>query len=206
MGRGKGGEEKKRFWWLTNDGDETARVKKREQTLAQVQTDSSGKYKQEDLHLLSSVLIVFLLLSSVLVASLFSPLLFSSVIYSSHSSPSMFSCLFSTYLFSFLLIWSLLLFPIRCSKRNTKTKTNTVGPGGIEPPTYMKACTTQWGPLLSFSLFYSSCLFGILFSGLNVSLPYLSSSFGTILAFLRSCQSHCPMQLAPAKFGSSLAG
>ena len=100
-----------------------------EETLAQVQTDSSGKYKQEDLHLLSSVLIVFLLFAAVVVASLLSPLLFSSVIFSSHSSSSVFSYLFSTYLFSFILIWSLLLFAVR--RQTQRQKQTRWGPAEL---------------------------------------------------------------------------
>ena len=49
------------------------------------------------------------------------------------------------------------------------------------------ACTTQWRPL-----FLSSCLF--------------SPSLVFVCLFIVWSQSHCPRQLSPAKFGSSLAG
>ena len=155
-----------------------------------------------------SLLFFSLLFSSLLIGFLFFNLLLSRLLFLRLVASRLFPSLLYSFLFN---VSRLVSSPLVSSK--SKTKTNTVGPGGIEPPTWMYHPVGApfvflfvlslfhlvfWIFEFSLSVFFLPSLFLIVF--------LLSLNFWYNISWTwRLSQSHCPGQLSPAKFGSSLA-
>jgi hypothetical protein len=137
-----------RIGWLTNNGDETTKFKK-------IGTESHRRTERHPLPVITDTPWPLLFYSM-----LFFNLL---LICCYRVSFRLFSSLLDSILFNASRPFSS---PLICSK--SKTKTTTVGPGGIEPPTYMKHVPPSGGPFCHFFLSFFCLGFWIFRFSLSV--------------------------------------